>query len=249
MYIDESYDTNAPYIALAGVIVPDDKWHYVNRSLNNLKRSYFGDDKFNLKAIRRNKYDEEGRWSKLTPQEKLHFNVLFHSILNNGIVLMVSLIDKSKMNKKDKADLFKLAYSFLVQRFEYHLSSSSDSYGSVIVDEADTSQEVRKLWNAHREIMELGVITKGTTTTNNPDGTISISFNTPTRLPITRIIDNLTFQRDDFSNYLQIADLVASAFSVEYNRNIGKFSSPYKSLLRHKKDGTVLGYGLKIFPL
>lgn len=172
---------------------------------------------------------------------------MFHSVLDSGIELMVSLIDKDKMRTKEKGDLFNLAHSFLAQRFEYHLDSYPGSYGSIILDKAESSKEILNLSEIHKDIIENGVIVKGTTTVDNSDGTFSIHLNTPTRRRIYKIVENLTFQLDDDNNFLQIADLVAGAFSAKYNRKLNKFSSPYKKLLRKKSDGTVLRYGIKVF--
>ena len=248
LYLDESYENTAPFIALSGVIVAHDKWKPLHDQLSTLKMKYFGDKDFNLKAIRRNKYDKQGKWISLSDSQKKSFESEYFTILQDKATLMVSLIDQSKMNGKDKNKLFELAYSFLLQRFEYHLDSFPGAYGSVIIDSAKTSTEIKNLWNVHRDILEKGVITKGYSTVDNLDGTISILFNTPTRRQINKIFENLIFQPDDTNDCLQIADLVASAFAVEYNRKKGMFSSPYKSLLRQKSDGTVQGYGIKIFP-
>ena len=248
LYIDESYDNNAKFITLAGVIVPHDMWHPINRKLNDMKNRYFVDETFNLKDMRRHKHSSDKRWENLTTVQQSDFNDEYHKILDNGIELMVSLIDVKKMNKKDKSTLFKLAYSFLVERFEYHLDSYHDSYGSIIYDTANNSHEIKNLVKEHKEILEKGVIIKGYSVTDKKGRTYIIELNTPTRRPINKVIDNLTFQNDNDNNFIQIADLVAAAFSAEYNRNLRKFSSPYKKLLRAGPHGKVLGYGIKIFP-
>lgn len=248
LYIDESYDNNAKFITLAGVIVSHDRWHLINTQLNELKKRYFGEEPFNLKDMRRHRYSRDKRWDNLTSTQQNDFNNEYHNILDNGIKLVVSLIDESKMNKKDENTLFKLAYSFLVERFEYHLDSYQDSYGSIIYDSAHKSKKIENLVKEHKEILEKGVIVKGYSLIDYGDGTYGFDLNTPTRRAINKIIDNLTFQNDNDNNFIQIADLVAAAFSAEYNRNLRKFSSPYKKLLRASPHGKVLGYGIKIFP-
>ncbi len=248
LYIDESYDKHYKFTILAGVIVPHDRWRLINTQLNDLKKRYFGEEPFNLKDMRRHSYSRGKKWDNLTSTQQNDFNNEYHKILDNGIQLVVSLIDKSKMNKKDKNTLFKLAYSFLVERFEYHLDSYQDSYGSIIYDSAHKSKEIENLVKEHKEILEKGVIVKGYSLIDYGDGTYGFDLNTPTRRAINKIIDNLTFQNDNDNNFIQIADLVAAAFSAEYNRNLSSFSSPYKKLLRTDIHGEVLGYGIKIFP-
>ncbi len=102
MYIDESYDNKSNFIALAGVIVAHNEWNSLNGKINDLKMKYFGDKNFNFKNIRRNKYDDrEGKWAKLTEEQKKNFYDEFFSILRDRVTLIVSLIDREKMNNKD----------------------------------------------------------------------------------------------------------------------------------------------------
>jgi hypothetical protein len=154
---------------------------------------------------------------------------------------VVSLIDRKKMDDKDKIKLFELAYGFLLERFEYYLDDFENSYGSIIIDDADSSEEVKGLFRVHRKILEKGVDIKKSYSCNK-NGTPII------HRPIKKVFENLSFQKDDTNNCLQIADLVASAFSLEYNVNNNKFSYRYKQFLRKDKNGKVDGFGIKVFP-
>lgn len=248
-YIDESYDNNGRYTVLAGVIVPHNKWKILNDKIKNLKKEYFNDQNFNLKFIRRNNYHKEGKkWKKLSTQQKSDFNDKFFSILDDGITLIVSVIDKDKMRRKDKNKIFKLAYSFLLERFEYFLDEFPDTYGMVVYDKAKSSKEVTCLSDLHRQIMEEGVTVDNHTIIDNPDGTITPDYENKKRRPINNIIENMSFQSDNYNNFIQIADMAASAFSSEYNRKITKYSAKYKTLLRKNDKGNVTGFGIKIFP-
>lgn len=164
--------------------------------------------------------------------------------------LIVALIDRKKMRNKVTETYFKTAYSFLLERFEYFLEDFESCYGSVIMDEAKDSPEIKALKHLHKEDLKEGVrVWHGDLQIHDENGKIkTIGKNLERREPLTRIVSNLIYEKDDDSNFLQVADLVAHAFATEYNRNIDKFSSHYKELLRRGPNGKVEGYGLKIFP-
>lgn len=114
------------------------------------------------------------------------------------------------MNNKDKGNMFKLACSFLLERFEYFLDDYAGAYGTMFLYKADTSKEINDLWEIHRKIMEDGVIVRGYSIIDNHDGKFSIDFDNPAHRPINRIVENLIFQKDDDNNFLQIADMAVS---------------------------------------
>lgn len=56
---------------------------------------------------------------------------------------------------------------------------------------------------------------------------MTLKSNMEIQNPLTRIIENLVLQKDNYNNFLQIADLVAGASEREYNSNLNSFSSRY----------------------
>lgn len=55
---------------------------------------YFADKNFNLKIIRRSKFDDiEGQWTRLIKERNRDFDAEYFSILKDNISLIVSLID------------------------------------------------------------------------------------------------------------------------------------------------------------
>ncbi len=249
MYVDESYDKDSPYIALVGVIVRNDKWQGLNQSVRDLKVEMFGDPNFNLKKIRRKKYDKDKSWEKLSQIDRDYFDYAFDNMLKDNITVLAALINRMKMNNKDNDFHFKLAYSFLIERYEYFLEDFDNSYGAVIMDKAENSSEVKGLKALHDEILTDGVIVgKEEIKLRNPSESAELGYNGVRYKPVSRIVENLTYQRDDDNNFLQIADLIASAFSYDYNKNKERFSSRFMPLLRKSKSGDVKGYGLKEFP-
>lgn len=249
MYIDESYDSDSPYIALVGVIVKNDKWKEINQAIIDLKLETFKDPNFNLKNIRRKKYDKDKVWQKLSEVDRKYFDFMLDTILEDNILVLASLIDRSKMNNKEKDFLFKLAYSFLIERYEYFLEDFYDCYGTVIMDKAESSSEIKSLKGLHKEILRVGVIVgKGEVVMDSKKNFLEMYPAKVRYKPVKRIIENLTYQADDENNFLQIADLIASAFSYDYKKNTERFSSRFKPLLRKSKSGVVKGFGLKEFP-
>lgn len=251
MYIDESYESKASYIAMAGLILSNENWKLINDQVNNLKKEFLNDLDFNLKRIRRGNYEKEGSaWKSFTDEERTDFNNRYFSILEqNQVVIIVSLINKAQMRTKDKQELFNQAYSFLIERFEYFLDERK-SYGLIIYDQAKDSPEVKALFKFHKNALLHGIMTHYSYPTL-PKGNgkpIDEYIPKPGYRKIERVYENLIFQKDEDNNCLQIADLVANAFAIEYNREKGKFSSKYKQYLRKNEYGEFEGYGLKIFP-
>lgn len=251
MYIDESYDNKAPYIALVGIIIRSDEWKRVNVELDNLRKEKFNDETFNFKSIRRKNYDKKMIWKNLPEPEKRDFESKLDNVLKDKVTVIAALIDKDKMNSKKKEFLFNLAYSFLIERFEYFLEDFQDCFGTVMMDQASESPEVQTLKELHKEILKEGVIVEkgGVRKIAGKTKTLTIDPEMVKYKEVERVVENLTFQKDDESNFLQVADLIASAFSFEYNRKISKFSSRYRPLLRKSDIGVVEGYGLKEFPI
>lgn len=248
MYIDESYDNKASYIALVGIIIRSNEWKMVNDELDNLRKAKFKDETFNFKSIRRKNYDKKMIWKNLPDSEKRDFEAKLDNILKGKVTVIAALIDRDKMNSKRKEFLFKLAYSFLIERFEYFLEDFPDCFGTVVMDEASESPEIKELIGFHKQILKDGVIVDKGEITSIVGNVIEYDFEKAIYKKTCRIVENLTFQKDDSSNFLQVADLIASAFSFEYNRKISKFSSRYRSLLRKSDSGDVKGFGLKEFP-
>ena len=228
----------------------------MNEGINNLKKTYFKNPDYNLKWIRRSNYDPPKSSKKSSKRSKARFGKDYFSILRDSDVQMVvALIDKSRMGIEDSIVLFEQAYSFVVERFEYFLDSL-DCYGSIIMDEAKNSKEVTNLRIAHRKILKEGVIVDHLLTgidlplkyKLNPTHKFTVDKSNFVHMEVKRVVENLQYQQDQDSNLVQVADLVASAVSVKYNRKNNKFFTKYKKFLRKSPRGRIEGYGLKIFP-
>lgn len=250
IYIDETYDSKSKYIVMAGFIIPLNRWNITNQGIINLKAKYFSNYLINLKSIRRKNYDKSGvheTWEKLEPKQKEEFNEEFYNLVcNENNCFICSLIDKEKMEKKGKERFFWLAYSFILQRYEYFLSEKK-SCGIVIMDIAETSQEIKNLYSSHKECLSLGlpvqrrdmVLKVGNTETKLKDYE---------RMPLKHICENLSFQQDNDNNMLQIVDMLAYGISGKYNFNQDRWFKKIEKIIRKNSNGKMEGYGIKIFP-
>ena len=220
---------------MAGFSVPLSKWKEINRKIIRVKNNFFPDNpNINLKRIRRNKYDGDKSWENLSKERQDEFNSeIFNIICEKGNVIIASLIDKSKMNEKNKELSFYLSYSFIVERFQYFLEDIREE-GIIIIDKAENSQEIKKLFNNHKDFLKNGVPVKGRFLKS--------------RKEINNICENMIFLDDNDTNLLQLVDIIASAINGKYNRNGDSWFNRISSVIRKSKDGKIEGYGLKIFP-
>ena len=247
MYIDEVYDRNDKYVVLTAFIVHDEDWKFFDDGINSIKNTYFGSTDFNLKFMRRYKEDEQKRWDSLNKIKKPNLQKKLGSILaHEKCTYMTALIDRHEMEKKNKEYWFKLAYGFLVQRFYYFVSAAGET-GMVIMDNADSSQEVKALFKTHREILYKGIPYKAFSRRMRLNGKVIGITRDVRRHKKHSIIENLIFLDDNESNHLQIADLACSAVAQKFNRNRPQYFDKISSRF-HNRGGELQGYGLKIFP-
>ena len=161
LYIDESYDKKSNYVIMAGFSIHLSKWKETNRRVNLIKEQFFPDNpEINLKSIRRKNYEDNKYWEELTQERKNEFNTeLYNLICEQGDIIIASLINKNKMDDKNKELFFYLAYSFIIERYQYFLSEKKEE-GLVIMDKANNSPEIQQLYNKHKDFLKNGVSVK-----------------------------------------------------------------------------------------
>jgi hypothetical protein len=221
LYIDEESNTNNQYLVLTGLILDSEKWHSINQKCIDLKRAYFFTDKYNLKNIRRNKYDDSKQYQNLSDDQKNQLRIDLNSILaDEDITYLSALIDRTKMKNKDSSTHYYLAYSFILQRYEYFLRENN-SKGIVVYDKASTTKEVVQLRQIHQDHKETGVPTgvKGDPWIIETSNGEKFELHSMKTMEVKSIVENLLFISDDESNFLQLADFACSAVSLKFNRN------------------------------
>ena len=248
LYIDESYSERDKFIVMAGFVIPLSKWKSLDNGVNQLKDKYFSNPTMNLKSIRRSRYDDHKLWEKLGKEEKDKFNKEFYGlIVDSENLILAALIDKSKMNNKTKKLFFTLAYSFLIQRYQYFLSEKN-SYGCVVMDFADSNDEIRDLYETHKTLLSMGIPVKRDDIIFKV-GKIEVPIKGYKRTAAKNICENLIFFEDKDNNLLQIVDMIAAAISGKFNRSIDVWFEKIKPIIRNNGSGRIEGYGIKIFPL
>lgn len=247
MYVDESYDSSRKFVILAGFIIPLKFWHKLDNDLKHLKQEFFLDRHINLKHLRRHKYDAHGLWEKLSEKQKCDFDdKLWGIIAAPENTAIVAVINREKMEKDDKSLLFYLPYSFILERYEYFLSENH-TMGIVIMDRANNSMEIKDLYYSHRKFLRGGIAVKKLPDPPMKGNMIRLGKSYQYK-QLTHVCEGLGFMDDDDSNFLQIADRIASAVSSKFNQNINKWYDRLEPILRKGDDGKPDGYGLKLFP-
>ena len=250
LYMDETYDDGQRYLIIASFICPASLWREINKGIYDLKEKYFGQKEFNLKAIRTsNKIDRgiRSKWNELGSKKQEKFRSELAGVVTKpSCCIIASLIDKDKMVNKDRELQFELAHSFIMQRFDYFLQEHN-GYGVMIMDEAVSSPVVTKLSDRHKGILQNGLPVKYLVKFGRNKIPAVIQTNQPTQ----RVVENLIFQDDNDSNFIQVADLVAAAISQKYNNGNDTYYRLYESIIRRNPENNkeTVGYGLKIFPL
>ncbi|MFH1971789.1 MAG: DUF3800 domain-containing protein [Patescibacteria group bacterium] len=247
IYIDESYDKKSKYIIMVGFIVPLEKWRTLNNEITQIKLKYFLNPTINLKAVRRKNYDKDNCWESLTKEKKEEFNKEFYeTICKNEYTLIIGIINKEKMDAKNKEFLFHLSYSFIIERYQYFLSDNN-SYGIVIMDIAEANKEIKELRYSHRKFIKDGVPVKREDSILKL-GEQEISFKDYKRLELKNICEDLIFLNDKNNNILQITDMIASAMFAKFNRNSDVWYKKIEKIIRCSSSNKIEGYGIKFFP-
>jgi len=237
MYIDETYQEKMPFVILSAYIVNSKEWKDLNNKIKRIKTDFFREQSFNFKLIRTHKYNlrESLPWTSLSEGRKKEFNETFWDLVTkNKDSILASIINKEKMIISDKGLNFKLAYSFLLQRFQYFLEEHENETGFVIYDKAECSKEIMELSNYHKDFLEKDIkITD--------KGKEKIIY-------LKNIYENLMSDDDAKNNFLQISDMIGAAISGKYNFNKDEWFDKLKGSIRKSSEGKIEGYGIKVFP-
>lgn len=247
MYIDESWDRHDEYVVLSGLIIPVNVWKNFETKIRRIKEDFFDTPNFNLKAVRRNKHDKDKTWEKLLDDKKKEFNEKFYEIIKESDITIISaLIEKKKMeDPKNKELFFYLAYGFIIQRYQYFLQENK-THGIIVMDQAK-NEEIKNLFFVHRGFLKDGVPFRRKDLLLRI-GNREIELKDYERHSLNNILENLIFMNDEYSNCLQVVDMICAAISGKFNRNIDIFFNKIEGKIRKSKDGKMQGYGLKIFP-
>jgi len=247
LYIDETYERKAKYLILGGLIINEAHWIELNKNIKELKLKYFKNDSVNLRDIRRKNYDKNENYLSLDADRKKEFDNELYSLLSlPHFTYVASLINTKKMERSKRRFIFQLAYSFLIERFQYFLQENKER-GIIIMDESK-STEIKSLFDYHKSCLEKGVPNKAVfSEVKHGEDTFQVKSYEYMEIP--HIVEHLFFLDDKHSNHIQIADMVCSAISGKFNRKRDFYYKKIEQNIRKDpKTGKMEGYGLKFFP-
>lgn len=201
IYIDESGDPGhhkdaSPHFILSGLIVSQKDWIASLEKLKKLRKSLKSEFGLNMRTelhaselIRITKIKEYKKISK-TQRMKLLKNYISEIpiIFNNSKIINIC-IDKSEHTDKD---IFELAWSRLIQRFDTYLKKQASDYGIMVVDDTQ-SKKLKTLLRKMR--------------TYNP--TPSHYSGTAQNIPVDNILEDPFSRNSDDSYFIQTADFIA----------------------------------------
>lgn len=220
MYVDESGDTGltghaSEHFILSGLIVHQNDWNKYMERLKifrkALKDKYGLNQRTEIHAAELIRINKQKEYRKIRKTERIN-------ILKNYCSQMPIMFDSAKViniciHKEDhkEQDIFELAWSRLLQRYDTFLKKSVNDKGIVIADDTDSV----KLRNLQRKMRVYNPITSHYTGYYNA--------------PIDNILED-SFMRDSSHSYfIQSADVIAHIlYRKEYPKgSLKKFGLEY----------------------
>jgi len=229
MYVDDSGSLSingGNYYFLSGVILHERLLDDVNRLVQQFKDTYFVGK---LHGVELHVYDIFNRCGHFDaidfPTRNIILQKLYELINALPITIICSGIDKSKLCNHHY--LLRFVWTFLVERFDMHISESRGKLfdrGLILSDKSSYESKIVKLVS---ELIKYGSKFKA----------------------INNLIEIPIFAASDNHQLIQIAD--ACAYCTKYYFYSRLFEHYWYAIcnkMRKAPNGDVTGYGLKIFP-
>lgn len=201
LYVDESGDPgthkySSPHFILSGLIISQDDWSLYLERLKTFRKSLF--TKYGLNQRTEVHSSELIRIGNLKEYQKIsktnRINILkdyaaqIPVIFSNAKVINVCL----KIDEHPERDIFELAWSRLLQRFDTYLKKEAKDKGILVVDDTDSI----KLQNLQRKLRIYNP-----TPSHFTDG----SYNAP----INNILEDPFSRNSNQSYFIQTVDVIA----------------------------------------
>jgi hypothetical protein len=208
MYVDESGDPgthplSSPHFILSGLIVHKNDWEkYLNRLKafrKSLKAKYGLNQRTELHTAELIRIKKIGEYKKINKSNRLNiirdYCAEMPLIFDTAKVINVSI----KINEHPGVDIFNLAWSRLLQRFDTFLKKVGNDKGIVVADDTDSL----KLMSLQRKMRLYNPTPSHYTGTYNA--------------PIDSIIEDIFSRSSHHSYFLQSVDVVAhTLYRMEY---------------------------------
>jgi len=243
LFVDESGTPPKPtgqaqaYFAIAGLVIPEDRWLGMSDKLNGLKRreNYHGEVKWRFFAPNNTDADNPMLgWAR--DRCNLFRDNIFSIITETKSCKIIACLSESlgayalgNVNSQD--DLYFRTYKPITERFQYLLQditrqSGRDTFGLIVADHRGKGDDDSMRHRHERLIRESGQYTS----------------------QYSNFIEGLFFAPSHLSVGIQLVDMVAGAIWRAQSHNDRTWYDKLRPSFRASATGQIDGFGLARFP-
>jgi hypothetical protein len=201
LYVDESGDPgkhkhSSPHFILSGLIISQDNWSNHLEKLKIFRKSIYAkyglNQRTEIHASELIRINKEKEYQKIRKSDRINilrdYATQIPVIFNNAKIINICI----KINEHPNNDIFDLAWSRLLQRYDTYLKKEAKDKGIVIVDDTDSI----KLQSLQRKIRVYNPL---------PSHYSNGSYNSP----IDNIIEDPFSRNSNQSYFIQTVDVIA----------------------------------------
>lgn len=245
LFLDESNTPPKPkvacgvYFVIAGLIIPEQCWHRVDRQFSAVKNKYnvTGEIKWRFFGVENNDKSNSVNHLSIFEKDELRHE-LYNIITNNKDLSVIACVTSAeaaydKPSIKSPDDLYHFTYKGMTERFQYYLQDKSKiekskQFGIIISDHRMNSDD-EKLRGIHNDLIY-----------NRKSN--SSQYN--------NIIESIHFAPSHFSSGLQLVDLIAGAVHRAFRAKDSKWFQAIEPAFRRSPNdhNNFNGFGLVRLP-
>jgi hypothetical protein len=225
------------FFAIAGLIVPEERWHIISSRLHGLKtrKKYRGELKWRFFAP--DNKDKENPMLTWTKEQKNDFRKEAFSIITSdkSLRIIAGICEAGPAYKlisvNTQQDIYFATYKVVTERFQYFLQDVSRTSGrrtlGIIVADHRGKGDDNQMRDQHQRL-----VNETTQYTSNYMNLIEGLFLTPSHMSVG----------------IQMADMVAGAIGRRVESNDATWFDIIKPSFRASPKGVIDGYGIARFP-
>lgn len=242
-FVDESGTPAKPgaekprYFVIAGVIIPEDRWHRLAGHLQGIKtnRGYKGELKWRFFAP--GNTDTENPMVNWPMEHRNTFrSLIFRLLISDRSTRIIAGVCDAKLaytlpNVHEQADVYFRTYKVVTERFQYQLqdlsrASGTKFHGIIVADHRGRGDD-KRLREQHQRLVET-------------DGAYSSQY--------PNLVEGLFLAPSHMSVGIQFADMVGGAIWRRFESNDSTWFDTIKPAIRASSTGKIDGYGICRFP-
>jgi len=225
------------YFVIAGLVIPEDRWHGMRDKLDGLKRAsaYRGEVKWRFFAPNNNDADNPMLgWEQVN--RNLFREKVFSIITETKSCRTIACVSEAPTayclgNVNSQEDLYLRTYKPVTERFQYLLqditrASGRDSFGMIVADHRGRGDDDRLRHQHERLVSE----------------TVKYTSN------YANLIEGLFFSPSHMSIGIQFVDMIAGAIWRAQSHDDHKWYTKIRPSFRTSATGKIDGYGIARFP-